>query len=115
MILDMFIASAFAAETLPAVSPPTDWTGVGIVMLFGLVIVLGTGYVIYAKLKAGNQFGEEFIDQVADKLHAKMNPPAAPVAGPLTFDGRTFTSEADLAEYKAAQAVLAKFPTGAKP
>lgn len=102
---------AHAAEILPAVSPPTDWTGVAVVALIGVAAVAITGYILYLK-RPGMQFGEEQIERLAELLHAKQNPPAAAPTSPLTLDGITFTSEEDLAKYKAAKDVLAGFTGG---
>lgn len=70
----------FAAETLPAVSPPTDWTGVLIVCGFGLLLALALaiGYAIHARRTPGMQIGEEAIERMAILLAEMMKQKPTP-------------------------------------
>lgn len=70
LFMSWSMRAARAAETLPAVSPPTDWTGVLIVCGFGLLLALALaiGYAIHARRTPGMQFGEEQINEQFNKL-----------------------------------------------
>lgn len=65
---------AHAAETLPAVSPPTDWTGVlfvcGFIVLLAAALVIG--YAIHARRTPGMQMGEETIERLAIRMSEMM-------------------------------------------
>jgi len=106
------------AQTLAPVTPPTDWTGVAIVVVLGLIFVAFGSWVvyIYIKLKAGQQFGEEYFDKLAaafDRRRGAVPPHPVPSAPPLTFDGLNFADEAALLRYKAAKAEFEEAQKGA--
>lgn len=106
---------AFAADTLPAVSPPTDWTGVAIVAAIAVLAVAIAAYIVHIKRTPGLQLGEEQIEHIAEALYRKQAAPAAIAGTALTYDGIAFASDEKLAEYKAAKAVVDAFKTGATP
>jgi hypothetical protein len=103
------IESAFA-QTLAAVSPPTDWTGVAFAVVIGLLIFLPIAYAIYVKVRPGKQLGEEELERIAERIYRKQAAPV--VAAPLTYDGRTFADQATLDKYKEAKAFVESIPPG---
>jgi len=115
-----WISSALAAEQLTPVSPPTDWTGIGIVALIGALLVGVVGVILYYR-KPGLQPGEEALTRLMDLLHgahktiaaqatviqaqasaATPSATSAPAAG-LVFNGLTFADQKSLDDYKAAK------------
>lgn len=106
--------------TLPAVSPPTDWTGVIVVVaiVVALAVAFGFGYLMHARRTPGKQFGEEELERLIgaaiSKTMASGGGSADATVTVITFDGLTFRDEADLAKYKDAKATLDAFKGGTK-
>lgn len=110
-----FASYAHAADTLPAVSPPTDWTGVAIVAAVAVLAVAIAAYIVHIKRTPGLQLGEEQLERLAEMIHKRQEitinvPPAK-----LVYDGLTFADQSKLDEYKAAKATIESFKTGAAP
>lgn len=103
------------ADPLPAVSPPTDWTGVAVVATIAILAVAVAAYIVHIKRTPGLQLGEEQIERIAELLRQKQSSPVHIVATELVYDGIAFASDAKLAEYKAAKATIESFKTGAAP
>jgi len=116
----IWVTKAHGAETLVPVSPPTDWTGIGVVALIGALLVGAVGVILYYK-RPGLQPGEEALTRLMDLLHgahktiaaqatviqaqasaATPSAPSAPAAG-LVFNGLTFADQKSLDDYKAAK------------
>lgn len=107
-LMNLFGAVALAAE-LVAVAPPTDWTGVAIVSVLGLIFVAVAAYIVHIKRTPGMQFGEEEIERLAaaiDRRRGAVPPQPVPSAPPLTFDGITFATDDALDDYKDAKALV---------
>ncbi|MEO8754847.1 MAG: hypothetical protein ABI624_19450 [Casimicrobiaceae bacterium] len=99
-------AGSVAAQAITPVSPPTDWTGMGIVMAFGVIVFGLVAYIIYIKRTPGYQMGEEELEVIATKLHMKLHPPTA-TSTAIEYNGLTFVDQAAVDEYKKALAVVA--------
>jgi len=107
------ISAAHAAETLVLVSPPTDWTGIGIAV--GLaVLVVAVLLLVNHWRRPGLQLGEEQWEKLVDMLHKKTTvkvidiPPGAFIpkvtpSTPLVYDNITFADQKALDTYKASK------------
>ncbi len=109
ILLELIHKNAYGAETLPSISPPTDWTGVIVVCVVAILAVAVAAYIVHIKRTPGLQLGEEQLERLADLLHQKQHPTATIAATALTYDGITFADEKSLADYRAAKAVIESF------
>lgn len=116
--LPKIILSAIAADTLPIVSPPTDWTGVFVVMGFTALLFIAAviGYVIHVRKTPGKQLGESEIEWIAESLFQKQQYKGAVITttDPMFYDGITFANENEMAKYKEYKAYVDAFKGGAK-
>lgn len=92
--------------TLPTVAPPTDWTGIAVVVVLCFLVVCVIGYVVHIRRAPGKQMGEDEIERLAELLHAKQQKPLVITTEVYTYDGVTFPDQTKLDEYKAAKAIV---------